>query len=138
MQTILSPITVTTQVNVSPKKAWDIWTTPAHITQWNQAPDDWHTPHAEIDLVAGGKLLWCMEVKDGSMGFTVNKGNNVYINLDTDSREQTDQLFNALSKGGQVSMPLRNMFWGAYFGSCTDKFGVQWMFGFATRNPYAR
>jgi uncharacterized protein YndB with AHSA1/START domain len=49
--------------------AWKIWTTPAHITQWNQASDDWHTPHAEIDLVPGGKLLWRMEAKDGSMGF---------------------------------------------------------------------
>lgn len=69
METILSPITVTTQVNVAPKKAWDIWTTPAHITQWNQASDDWHTPHAEIELVQGGKLLWRMEAKDRSMGF---------------------------------------------------------------------
>ena len=72
-----------------------------------------------------------------SMGFMVNKGNNVYIDLDTDSREQTDQLFNALSEGGTVSMPLGDMFWGAYFGSCTDKFGVQWMFSFSTKNPYA-
>jgi PhnB protein len=72
-----------------------------------------------------------------SMGFNVVKGNNVYINLDTDSREQTDALFAALSEGGNITMPLADMFWGAYFGSCTDKFGVQWMFSFATKNPYA-
>ncbi len=69
METNLSPITVTTEVNVSPEMAWTIWTTPSHITQWNQASDDWHTPHAEIDLVVGGKLLSRMEAKDGSMGF---------------------------------------------------------------------
>jgi PhnB protein len=72
-----------------------------------------------------------------SMGFTVIKGNNVYINLDTDSREQTDQLFAALSDGGKITMPLGDMFWGAYFGSCFDKFGIQWMFSYSTRNPYA-
>ncbi len=64
-----SPVTVTTHVNVSPALAWELWTTPAHITQWNQATDDWHTPYAETDLVPGGKLLWRMEAKDGSMGF---------------------------------------------------------------------
>ena len=69
METMTSPITVTTQVKGSPAMAWEIWTTPAHITQWNQASDDWHTPHAEINLEPGGKLLWRMEAKDGSMGF---------------------------------------------------------------------
>jgi uncharacterized protein YndB with AHSA1/START domain len=64
-----TPITVTTQVNVTPAIAWEIWTTPAHITQWNQASDDWHTPNAAMDLVPGGKLLWRMEARDGSMGF---------------------------------------------------------------------
>lgn len=69
METNQSPITITTQVNVPPSTAWEIWTTPAHITQWNHASDDWHTPHAQMDLTPGGKLLWRMEAKDGSMGF---------------------------------------------------------------------
>lgn len=69
METNQSPITVKTEVYVTPEKAWEIWTTPAHITQWNHASDDWHTPHAEMNLTTGGKLLWRMEAKDGSMGF---------------------------------------------------------------------
>jgi uncharacterized glyoxalase superfamily protein PhnB len=56
---------------------------------------------------------------------------NIYINLEPDSRAETDRLFAALSAGGKVGMPLQDMFWGAYFGSCTDKFGVQWMFNCA-------
>lgn len=63
-----------------------------------------------------------------SMGFQMNFGNNVYINLQPDTREETKKLFDALSEGGTVTMELSDMFWGDYFGSCTDKFGVQWMF----------
>ncbi len=63
-----------------------------------------------------------------SMGFRVNKGNNVYISLHPDTRKETERLFNALSNDGKVQQPLQDMFWGAYYGSCEDKFGVQWMF----------
>ena len=63
-----------------------------------------------------------------SMGLKVNYGNNVHINLEPDSREETKRLYDALSDGGEVTMELQDMFWGDYFGSCTDKFGVRWMF----------
>lgn len=63
-----------------------------------------------------------------SMGFQVNFGNNVYINLEPDTKAETKKLFDALSAGGKVTMELQDMFWGDYFGSCIDKFGVQWMF----------
>ncbi len=63
-----------------------------------------------------------------TMGFKVNFGNNSHINLQPDTREETKQLFDKLSEGGHVSMDLQDMFWGDYFGSCTDKYGVQWMF----------
>lgn len=63
-----------------------------------------------------------------SMGFTLNQGNNIYINLEPDTRSETDALFTKLSEGGTIGMPLQQMFWGDYFGSLTDKFGVQWMF----------
>jgi PhnB protein len=68
-----------------------------------------------------------------SMGFNVNQGNNVYINLEPDTRRETDELFKALSEGGKVEMPLQDMFWGDYFGSLIDKFGVQWMFNCANK-----
>ena len=63
-----------------------------------------------------------------TMGFKVNFGNNVHISLEPDNRAETQKLFNALSQGGKITMELQNMFWGAFFGSVTDKFGVQWMF----------
>jgi uncharacterized protein YndB with AHSA1/START domain len=62
-------ITVETIVNAPVEKVWKVWTSPEHITQWNNASDDWHTPHAENDLRVGGKFLSRMEAKDGSFGF---------------------------------------------------------------------
>lgn len=77
--------------------------------------------------ITGGHILMGSDAPE-SMGFTVNKGNNVYIMLSPDTREETSMLFNALSEGGQVTQPLADMFWGDYYGSCIDKFGIQWMF----------
>ena len=54
-------------------------------------------------------------------------GNNYSVSVATDSREATDRLFAGLSAGGTAAMPPQDMFWGAYFGMCTDKFGVNWM-----------
>ena len=62
-------ITVETTVPVSPELAWEYWTEPRHITQWNQASEDWHTPRAENDLRVGGAFTSRMESKDGKFGF---------------------------------------------------------------------
>jgi uncharacterized protein YndB with AHSA1/START domain len=62
-------ITVENTVNAAVNKAWQYFTLPQHITQWNNASADWHTPLAENDLRVGGKFLYRMEAKDGSMGF---------------------------------------------------------------------
>ena len=62
-------ISVQTMVNAPLDKVWDLWTSPAHITRWNNASDDWHTPSATNDLREGGKFSSRMEAKDGSMGF---------------------------------------------------------------------
>jgi PhnB protein len=67
------------------------------------------------------------------MGFTLTLGNNVYINLEPDSRADADRLFAALSAGGAVEMPLQEMFWGGYFGSLTDRFGIRWMFNCSSK-----
>jgi uncharacterized protein YndB with AHSA1/START domain len=70
METDKNPtITVETTVNSSKEKVWECWTEPKHITQWNNASDDWHTPFAENDLRVGGRFLSRMEAKDGSFGF---------------------------------------------------------------------
>lgn len=81
-----------------------------------------------VDLpILGGHVLMGTDAPE-SMGFTVRFGNNVYINLEPDTRTETDALFAKLSDEGKVEMKPTEMFWGDYFGSCTDKFGVQWMF----------
>ena len=82
--------------------------------------------HIELPIL-GGHLLMGTDAPQ-SMGFIVNVGNNININLEPDTRSETKRLFDRLSEGGKVNMPLDEMFWGAYFGSCTDKYGVQWMF----------
>jgi PhnB protein len=61
------------------------------------------------------------------MGFHVKQGNNAYICISPDSREEADKLFNGLAEGGKINMPLQDMFWGAYYGDLTDKFGIKWM-----------
>jgi PhnB protein len=68
---------------------------------------------------AGGE--WCAEV---------TKGNNFSVSISTDSQNEADRLFNGLSAGGQVTMPMEKTFWGSYFGMFTDKFGINWMVSF--------
>lgn len=77
--------------------------------------------------ILDGHLLMGTDAPE-TMGFRVNFGNNIYISLQPDTREETRRLFDALSAGGKVEMELQDMFWGDYYGSCQDKFGVQWMF----------
>lgn len=57
-------------------------------------------------------------------------GNNCSISINADSVEEADKLFNGLSAGGQITMPMNKTFWGAYFGMFTDKFGIHWMVNF--------
>lgn len=81
--------------------------------------------HIELPILAGHVLMGTDA--PASMGFSVVHGNNVHINLEPDTRAETDRLFKALSVGAKVDMPLQDMFWGAYFGSLTDRFGIRWM-----------
>jgi PhnB protein len=82
--------------------------------------------------ILGGHQLMATDASD-SMGFKLVKGNNVNINLQPDTRADADRLFKGLSAGGEVSMPLMEMFWGDYFGSVTDRFGIHWMINCASK-----
>src|SRR5258708_37267896 len=62
-------ITVQNSVNAPVEKVWDYWTKPEHITKWNNASDDWHTPWVKADFREGGNFVARMEARDGSMGF---------------------------------------------------------------------
>jgi PhnB protein len=57
-------------------------------------------------------------------------GNNISLSIMASSKEEADRIFNALSEGGKVTMPLADTFWGDYFGMCTDKFQVNWMMSY--------
>lgn len=84
--------------------------------------------HVELPLLGGHILMGTDAPKE--MGFTLTHGNNMHIQIEPDSREETDRIFNTLSAGGTIEMPLQEMFWGACFGSFKDKFGINWMINF--------
>ncbi len=88
--------------------------------------------HVELPILGGFSIM--ATDAPASMGFTLNTGNNMHINLEPDTKEETQRLFDELSAGGTVTMALQNLTVGAYFayyGSCTDKFGINWMFNFS-------
>jgi uncharacterized protein YndB with AHSA1/START domain len=76
-------ITVETTVNAPVEKVWHLFTTPEHITNWNNASDDWHTPSAENDLRTGGEFVYKMAAKDGSYAFDFG---GVYDEVQTNKR----------------------------------------------------
>src|SRR6476620_9031608 len=97
-------ITIETTVHAPVEKVWQYWTAPEHITKWNNASDDWHSPRAQNDLRTGGKFNVRMEARDGSQGFDfggiyedvkpnkyiaykMDDGRKVNINFDTDGKE---------------------------------------------------
>jgi PhnB protein len=104
-------------------------------------PDPGQPPLSEADSrlvmhvclpILGGHLLMGTDCV-ASRGQTVTMGNNVHISLQTDTRAQADELFAKLSEGGRIDMPMQDMFWGDYFGSLVDRFGVQWMLNCASK-----
>jgi uncharacterized protein YndB with AHSA1/START domain len=62
-------VTVNTTIGAPAEKVWQYFTTPEHITQWNKASDEWHTPSVENDLKVGGGFVYRMEARDKSFGF---------------------------------------------------------------------
>jgi PhnB protein len=87
--------------------------------------------HIELPL-PGGHLLMGTDAPE-SMKFNLITGNNFHINIEPDTKAETIRLFKALSDGGKITMELQDMFWGGYYGTCSDKFGIQWMFNFISK-----
>jgi PhnB protein len=85
--------------------------------------------HVSLPTLAGHVLMGTDAA--AGMGTKLNVGNNIYLNLEPDTRAETDRLFAALGEGGKVESPLAEMFWGSYWGTLTDKFGIHWMFNCA-------
>lgn len=111
----------------------------AMIMRMKDAPNADKIPESEKNMIMHialplGKdnMLMASDAPE-SMGFKVTHGNGTYISLSPDSREETKRIFDALSAGGKVEVNLQDQFWGDYFGSFTDKFGIGWMLNFSTQ-----
>ena len=101
------------------------------IQSFRDGPPDMGVAEAELDLLMhvslpmGSGVL--MGSDRGSFGPPLATGNNFSLSIQPDSKEEADSLFAKLSDGGQVTMPMQDVFWGSYYGMCTDKFGINWM-----------
>jgi PhnB protein len=100
------------------------------------SPDMPGLPDADLDKVMhvalpilGGIEIMGTDMLE-SMGHQLVIGNNTTINLEPDSKEEVDRLYAALSAGGSDKMDPQEMFWGAYWGVCLDRFGIRWMFNY--------
>src|SRR5262245_3905471 len=87
--------------------------------------------HVELPIL-DGHVLTGTDAPE-SVRFSLTTGNNMSINIEPDTRTETDRLFKRLSDGGHVEMPLQETFWGGYLGSLTDRFGIRWMVNCASK-----
>ena len=87
-----------------------------------------------ISLPIGDNVLMATDSLR-SLGQELQQGNNVYISVHPDSREEADKIFNGLSEGADIEMPMGDQVWGDYFGSLRDKFGVGWMVNYSPTQP---
>jgi PhnB protein len=100
------------------------------VMRWKDMPDSEKLPadqkekimHISLPLGNGNHLM-----ASDAVGQKLTTGNNFGITISADNKEEADRLFNGLSKGGKVNMPMADAFWGDYFGAFDDKYGVQWM-----------
>ncbi|MCR6720773.1 MAG: SRPBCC family protein [Chitinophagaceae bacterium] len=97
-------ITIETTVKAPIAKVWECWNDPAHVTKWNQASPDWHSPRAENDVRTGGRFIYRMEAKDGSFGFdfsgTYNEVKpNEYIKYTMDDNRKVEVWFQQKPEG---------------------------------------
>lgn len=84
--------------------------------------------HISLPIGKGNILMGTDSLE--SMGQKLNAGNNFYISINAESKEEADDTFSKLSEDGKIDVPMTDMFWGDYFGMFKDKFGIQWMVSF--------
>ena len=107
------------------------------LQTFGDAPPEMGVPDAEKDLIMHVSLPVGSSMLMGSdscsaFGPPAQIGNNFAISIVVDSREKCDEYLAKLSEGGTVKMPMQDTFWGAYFGTWVDKFGVNWMVNYQT------
>ena len=109
------------------------------ISKFKEMPEDPRYPVAEADknrlmhvsLPISEESVLMGSDTGGEWSAKFNLGNNFSISINADSKTEADRLFNELSQGGKITMPMEKTFWDSYFGMFTDKFGIQWMVSFA-------
>ncbi|HQV38409.1 MAG: VOC family protein [Flavobacteriales bacterium] len=109
----------------------------AMISRFGEMPPDPKMPvsdadkqrvmHVSYPIGEGAALMGSDTISNGPK---VTQGNNFSISINAHSKAEADKLFNGLSAGGKVTMPLADTFWGAYFGMFSDRFGINWMVNF--------
>ena len=101
--------------------------------KFKDMPSEYPIPDSEkekimhISLPIGGAVLMGSDASEACGGKAVTAGDNIAISINTDTEEEAKRIFEGLSAGGTVTMPLDKTFWGALFGMFTDKFGIHWM-----------
>jgi PhnB protein len=84
--------------------------------------------HIGLPIGEGSMLMGTDSLE--SLGQQLVQGNNVYLSVHPDSKDEADRIFTALSEGAEIEMPMADQVWGDYFGSLRDKFGTGWMVNF--------
>ncbi len=95
----------------------------------NPLPEEDLNKIMHMSLPIGNTYLMGSDVA-GEWGGNTVMGNNISLSISAGSRAEADQIFQGLSAGGTVTMPMNDTFWGSYFGMLTDKFGINWMVGY--------
>jgi PhnB protein len=88
--------------------------------------------HVSLPLSSETTLMGCDSTE--AFGQSIMPGNNFSLFLNTESCEEADRLFNELSAGGLIKMPMNQTFWGAYFGMLTDRFSIDWMIAYELKS----
>jgi PhnB protein len=106
------------------------------LQRFKDTPDAGNIPASVQDKImhialpiGSGNVLMATDALE-SMGHPLTIGNNFSLSINVDSEAEADAIFNGLAAGGKIGTPLQKMFWGAYFGMCFDKFGIQWMISY--------
>jgi PhnB protein len=103
------------------------------LQRFKDTPEAARVPDKEKNMlmhvalpVGKGNTLMATDALE-SMGHKLTTGNNIQLSIDAESKDEAKKIFNGLSAGGTITMPLQDTFWGAHFGMLKDKFGIQWM-----------
>ena len=92
-------------------------------------PEGEHDNIMHVSYPIGSSVLMGSDIPT-NFGPPMERGSNFAISYSAKSREEADDLFAKISESGAVTMPLGDQFWGGYFGSCTDRFGINWQFNY--------